>query len=86
MNRISTRLVGAFMALFVLAGAVLAISWVALREKTTALEAAYLEHIVPIRDLKIISDAYAVQIVDAAHKVRNGNIDHKEGVKAMLSA
>jgi methyl-accepting chemotaxis protein len=86
MNRISTRLVGAFLALLLLIIALVSVSWIALREKTTALNNAYHEHIVPIRNLKVISDAYAVAIVDAAHKVRNGNIDHKEGVKTMLGA
>jgi methyl-accepting chemotaxis protein len=86
MNRISTRLIGAFVALFVLIVALVTVSWVALKEKTSALDGAFHEHIVPIRNLKVISDAYAVAIVDAAHKVRNGNIDHKEGVKTMLGA
>ncbi len=86
MHKISTRLIGAFSFLCVLAVATVAVAWIAVREKTAALDAAYHEHIVPIRDLKVISDAYAVQVVDAAHKVRNGAMEPKEGSKAMLAA
>ena len=32
------------------------------------------EHLVHLRDLKIISDMYAVNIVDTAHKIRNKNL------------
>lgn len=86
MNRISTRLVSAFVALFVLSGSLLATAWVALREKTIALDQAYHEHIVPIRNLKVISDAYAVDVVDAAHKVRNGGIQREDAIRAMKRA
>ncbi len=86
MHKISTRLIGAFSFLCLLAIATVAVAWMAVREKTAALDAAYHEHVVPIRDLKVISDAYAIQIVDAAHKVRNGAMEPKDGSKAMLAA
>lgn len=34
----------------------------------------YNDRVVPLRDLKVIADMYAVNIVDTTHKVRNGNI------------
>ena len=86
MKLISTRLIGALAALFVLNVALVSIAWFSLGEKTETLRDVYEGHIIPIRNLKIISDSYAVDIVDAAHKVRNGNIDHKDGVTAMLKA
>nr|MCU0820526.1 Tar ligand binding domain-containing protein [Beijerinckiaceae bacterium] len=86
MHKISTRLLGAFSLLCLLAIGTVTVAWIAVQEKTGALNAAYHEHIVPIRDLKVISDAYAIQIVDAAHKVRNGAMDAKDGAKAMLAA
>ncbi|MGL5448165.1 MAG: methyl-accepting chemotaxis protein [Rhabdaerophilum sp.] len=86
MNRISTRLVGAFIALFVLTIGLVSISWIALKEKTVALDGAYNEHIVPIRNLKVISDAFAVDVVDAAHKTRNGGMPAEEAVRAMKRA
>jgi methyl-accepting chemotaxis protein len=36
--------------------------------------------------LKALSDAYAVSIVDASHKVRNGNFSREEGVAAIADA
>ena len=40
----------------------------------------------PMGDLKAISDAFAVQVVDASHKVRNGNFAWEEGRKALADA
>jgi len=41
---------------------------------------------VPLRDLKVIADLYAVNIVDMAHKVRNGNIEWEEARKNLKDA
>ncbi|HEY0054558.1 MAG TPA: methyl-accepting chemotaxis protein [Pedobacter sp.] len=45
----------------------------------SSLETVYNDRVVPLKQLKVISDMYAVNIVDAAHKIRNGNIDFKAG-------
>ncbi|MBI3507350.1 MAG: MCP four helix bundle domain-containing protein [Proteobacteria bacterium] len=45
------------------------------------MKTVYNDRVVPMRDLKTIADAYAVNIVDTAHKVRNGNVDWAVGVK-----
>lgn len=37
--------------------------------------------VIPLRDLKVIADMYAVNIVDATHKMRNGNFTWEEGQK-----
>ena len=47
----------------------------ALVRADAALERVYVDRVVPLQALKAISDAYAVSIVDAAHKLRNGNAD-----------
>ncbi len=44
------------------------------------------EAVVHMRRLKIVSDAYAVFIVDASHKVRNGNFTWDEGVRSIDKA
>jgi methyl-accepting chemotaxis protein len=41
----------------------------------------YKDRVLPLRQLNAISDAYAINIVDATHKVRNGNISWSEGVR-----
>jgi methyl-accepting chemotaxis protein/aerotaxis receptor len=50
------------------------------------LQTVYADRVVPLRDLKRISDDYAVFIVDASHKVRNGNFAWEEGVKSVATA
>jgi len=42
------------------------------------LQSVYEGRVVPLRELKAVVDAYAVLVVDTAHKVRNGNIDWPE--------
>ena len=39
-----------------------------------AIDAIIKDRVAPMRDLKIVADKYAVDIVDASHKARNGNI------------
>ena len=43
------------------------------------LETVYNDRVVPLRQLKVIADMYAVNVVDVTHKVRNGNISWQEG-------
>ena len=42
--------------------------------------------VVPIEHLKVIADMYAVNIVDTAHKVRNGGLAWDEGVSSLDKA
>ncbi|AWJ83434.1 methyl-accepting chemotaxis protein [Azospirillum sp. TSH58] len=44
------------------------------------------DRVLPLRDLKIISDAYAVFIVDASHKARNGNFTWNESLTSVQTA
>jgi len=41
----------------------------------------YYDRVVPLKQLKAVSDAYAIYIVDATHKVRNGNISWSEAIR-----
>jgi len=45
------------------------------------LDTVYKDRVVPLKDLKVIADMYAVNIVDTSHKVRNGNLKWDEGRK-----
>jgi methyl-accepting chemotaxis protein len=51
-----------------------------LNQTVNGLKTVYLDRVIPLRDLKDISDAYAVSIVDATHKARNGNISYDEAL------
>ena len=46
----------------------------------------YQDRIVPLRDLKEVADAYAVDIVDATHKVHNGNFTMEQGLASVDKA
>ena len=45
-----------------------------------SLNAVYIDRVVPLKELKTVADDYAVLVVDASHKVRNGNISWQEGI------
>ena len=51
-----------------------------------SLETVYLDRVVPLRDLKKIADLYAVDIVDATHKARNGNFTNAESLTRIEQA
>jgi len=55
-------------------------------ESVAGLRTVYEDRVVPLRDLKVIADLYAVNIVDTTHKVRNGNIDWAEARKSFEQA
>ncbi|MFW0753657.1 methyl-accepting chemotaxis protein [Pseudomonas sp. H11T01] len=50
------------------------------------LETVYLDRVVPLRDLKKIADLYAVNIVDATHKARNGNFTKAQSLTQIEQA
>jgi methyl-accepting chemotaxis protein len=43
------------------------------------LDTVYKDRVIPLEQLKIISDMYAVNIVDTSHKVRNGGLSWNDG-------
>jgi methyl-accepting chemotaxis protein len=51
-----------------------------------SLDTVYNDRVVPLKELKIIADMYAVNIVDTSHKVRNGNLKWEEGRKNVAEA
>jgi methyl-accepting chemotaxis protein len=63
-----------------------ALGWVALGLNNDALRGVHDDRVIPLKQLKVISDMYAVNIVDAAHKIRNGNMEQAEGLKGIDTA
>lgn len=43
------------------------------------LSTVYQDRVIPLRQLKVVADMYAVNIVDTSHKVRNGNLTWAQG-------
>jgi methyl-accepting chemotaxis protein len=57
-----------------------------LADSVKGMQTVYEDRVVPLRDLKVIADMYAVNIVDTSHKVRNNNISWEEGRKNLADA
>ncbi|MBV5285911.1 MAG: PAS domain-containing protein [Methyloversatilis discipulorum] len=51
----------------------------AMQTSESILKVVYNDRVVSTQQLKVVADMYAVNIVDTAHKVRNGNIDFAVG-------
>ncbi len=78
--KISSKL---YLLVSILLGLSLAIGLVGLHGMgivTNGLRTVYEDRVIPLRDLKQVADAYAVDIVDTTHKVRNGNLSPAEGL------
>ncbi|WP_234083216.1 methyl-accepting chemotaxis protein [Azonexus sp. R2A61] len=50
------------------------------------LETVYNDRVVPLKQIKEIADAYAVNIVDTTHKVRNGSLTTAQGLASLDEA
>jgi len=70
--------------LLIIAGGILGIT--SLKSTNNSLTTVYADRVVPLQQLKIISDMYAVNIVDASHKTRNQNFTWAEGIKSIKAA
>ncbi|HEX5685914.1 MAG TPA: methyl-accepting chemotaxis protein [Ideonella sp.] len=46
----------------------------------------YKDRVVPLKQLKMVADAYAIGMVDAGHKVRDGAITAEAGIKTLSEA
>ncbi|MBB1520346.1 methyl-accepting chemotaxis protein [Aquipseudomonas guryensis] len=57
-----------------------------MRESNAGMETVYNDRVVPLKDLKLISDRYAVNIVDTSHKVRIAALGWQEGLRSVQKA
>jgi methyl-accepting chemotaxis protein len=59
---------------------------ISLSNEKEDIDSMYKDRVIPLEELKEISDDYAVNIVDAIHKVNNGDIDFSEGLLHLKQA
>jgi len=85
-HRISTLIFALFGAVAVTALGLGLVAHRGLEREATTISALRDQGIATMAHLKALSDAYAVSIVDASHKVRNGNFSREEGVAAIADA
>ncbi|OYQ35209.1 hypothetical protein CHU95_08225 [Niveispirillum lacus] len=85
-NSVRGRLVMVFTLMLVLQLLIGGLGMKAVDDGHTRMAHLNEEAVVHMRRLKVVSDAYAVSIVDASHKVRNGNFTWDEGIKSIEKA
>ncbi len=83
LHTIRFRLSAALGGLAVLLCAVIAVSIWGLRAADNSMQRVLADRVIPLRDLKAISDAYAVDIVDTSHKVRGGSFTFEQGAESI---
>ncbi|MEY2782151.1 MAG: Methyl-accepting chemotaxis protein [Pseudomonadota bacterium] len=83
---VNTRLIGLVLFLSLISIVVGVMGLRGMASTVAGLQTVYDDRVVPLRDLKVIADMYAVNIVDASHKVRNGNFTWEEGRKNVSEA
>jgi methyl-accepting chemotaxis protein len=52
-----------------------------LKKVSNSLETVYKDRVIPLEQLKIIADEYAVNIVDTTHQTRNGNFEFEKCIE-----
>ena len=77
LHNLKTRTKLSILSLVALVGILLlgVLSIVKLKDANDGLNRVYNDRVVPLKQLKVIADAYAVNIVDTTHQTRNGNFD-----------
>ncbi|MEI8236820.1 MAG: MCP four helix bundle domain-containing protein, partial [Methylococcaceae bacterium] len=83
---IRSRLILIISAMSFLAVALSGLGLFGIQYSNDRLQTVYVDRLVPLKDLKIIADMYAVNIVDTTHKVRNGNISWDGAIKNVEDA
>lgn len=86
MRTIKARLLTSLLLLIAALMAVAGAGWYAASTANQGLETVFNDRGKPLRDLKAVSDLYAVNIVDTAHKVRDGGVAWESGLKLVESA
>jgi methyl-accepting chemotaxis protein len=57
--------------------------WFGTQSMHASIDRIYADRVVPLRDLKVVADLYAVNIVDTSHKVRNDNLGWADALKGV---
>ena len=69
-----------------LLGGIGTVGLLGLKETHTSLETLYLDRVIPLEQLKSISDLYAVEIVDTAQKIHYGQVTWLQGSERVSKA
>jgi methyl-accepting chemotaxis protein len=81
--KISTKLTGATLFLVALLLGSIVSTFTVMASMGSSISTIVVDRLVPTRDLKAIGDLYAVNIVDASHKIRSGALGWEDGAKSI---
>ena len=84
--KISTRLAGLLTALCLLVLLVGGAGLFGMGQSNAGLKSVYDDRVVPLKQIKVVADMYAVNVVDTAHKVRDGAMTPAQGVQSVADA
>ncbi|WP_428000232.1 methyl-accepting chemotaxis protein [Acidovorax sp.] len=85
-TKISTRLSLLLVALCALMAVIGSAGLMGMQRSNAGLNTVYQDRVVPLKQIKLVSDAYAVNIVDTAHKVRDGALTAQQGLDSISKA
>jgi methyl-accepting chemotaxis protein len=83
---ISARLFVVLAIMSAALAAIMASGWISLASNQASFGSVYADRVVPLRQLKVVADRYAVNIVDTAHKTRDGAVAAAEAAKLVEAA
>jgi len=63
-----------------------AFSWNGFKKQHASIQTIYEDRVIPLRDLKVIADAYAVSIIDLTNKTNAGLVSAENASKELLTA
>ena len=84
--KISTRLALLLAAMVLLTVAIGVVGLSGMRQANAGLNTVYLDRVIPLKQINLVSDAYAVDVVDAAHKVRDGGFPQQQALASLEKA
>ena len=83
---IKSKLISALSVLGLVIACLISGGFVVIADADHRMEAMITEGLEPLKQLKTVADAYAVTIVDLAHKVRAGTVPFETGVTTLAEA
>lgn len=84
--KVSTRLAILLAALVLLAIGLGVAGLAGMREANQGLSTVYQDRVIPLKQIKQVSDAYAVDVVDTAHKMRDGSFSQQQALDSLQKA
>ncbi|WP_337267557.1 HAMP domain-containing methyl-accepting chemotaxis protein [Oryzifoliimicrobium ureilyticus] len=84
--KIRTKLLSCVLLLCAVIAALAIFAVIAIRDQAKLAETTVADRVIPMQQLKEISDDYAISIVDLAHKVRTGDITPTDGAASVRNA